>query len=64
MVTAPLPKANEVEAHDQSERRQNKNQGQNNVCGCDIVMVVVATKGKTIWVLKAILQEAIVIVVA
>ncbi|XP_015159716.1 uncharacterized protein [Solanum tuberosum] len=31
--TAPLPKANEVEAHGQSERRQNKNQGQNNVCG-------------------------------
>ncbi|XP_004234725.1 uncharacterized protein [Solanum lycopersicum] len=35
MVTAPLPKANEVEAHDQSERRQNKNQGQNNMCGRD-----------------------------
>ncbi|XP_049345394.1 uncharacterized protein LOC125833775 [Solanum verrucosum] len=31
--TAPLPEANEVEAHGQSERRQNKNQGQNNVCG-------------------------------
>ncbi|XP_049391494.1 uncharacterized protein LOC125855879 [Solanum stenotomum] len=32
--TAPLPEANEVEAHGQSERRQNKNQGQNNVRGC------------------------------
>ncbi|XP_049410332.1 uncharacterized protein LOC125873437 [Solanum stenotomum] len=30
---APLPEANEVEAHGQSERRQNKNQGQNNVRG-------------------------------
>ncbi|XP_049386512.1 uncharacterized protein LOC125850704 [Solanum stenotomum] len=29
--TAPLPKANKVEAHGQSERRQNKNQSQNNV---------------------------------
>ncbi|XP_015075552.1 uncharacterized protein LOC107019656 [Solanum pennellii] len=31
--TAPLPEANEVEAHGQSERRQNTNHGQNNVCG-------------------------------
>ncbi|XP_049352655.1 uncharacterized protein LOC125817130 [Solanum verrucosum] len=31
--TVPLPEANEVEAHGQSERRQNKNQGQNNVRG-------------------------------
>ncbi|XP_049397206.1 uncharacterized protein LOC125861328 [Solanum stenotomum] len=33
--TAPLLEANEVEAHGQSERRQNKNQDQNNVCGRD-----------------------------
>ncbi|XP_049364510.1 uncharacterized protein LOC125829315 [Solanum verrucosum] len=31
--TTLLPEANEVETHGQSERRQNKNQGQNNVCG-------------------------------
>ncbi|XP_015084218.1 uncharacterized protein LOC107027611 [Solanum pennellii] len=72
MGTAPLTEANKVEAQDQFERRQNKNQGQNNVrvdvAMADddiiIIVVVVATKGRTIWVLKAILQEAIVIVVA
>ena len=29
--TAPLPKANVVEAHDLSETRQNKNRGHNNL---------------------------------
>ena len=31
--TAPLPEANEVEACEQFEKKQNKNQGQNNMCG-------------------------------
>ncbi|XP_049391482.1 uncharacterized protein LOC125855844 [Solanum stenotomum] len=69
--TAPLPKANEVEAHGQS--REDKIKIRAKIICEDvamawddiiIVVVMVATKGRTIWVLKAILQAAIVIVVA